>query len=434
MRATPIYTAKASAFVSLPSGNTAGELSQGVNFTQELMASFADLATRPVVMEKVIDELDLNTTPAKLARSVRARVSGGTVILEVLASSPSRQRAAAIANSVVANLDTVVRQVSPQRDDGRSTVEITPVGEATPPLYQSAPNTRRNVVAALLAGGLLGVAVAFARDRLDTRLRTSEDVSSRTSSPVLAELAETSDLKADVVAMRDRPLGTASEQFRRLRANLDFLRVARKPLALVITSAEAGEGKSSVALNLAVACAQGGDRVVLVDGDMRKPSLAGRLGLDSSLGLSTVLSGRSGLDDSLQSAGRGPGIDVITSGPVPPNPADLLDSPAMSDLLDELLLRYDVVMLDSPPVLPVVDAGVLGRQVAGALLVVRANRTRRESLDKAIVSLEQVGAKVLGTVVNGIAGSTAGHYYYAPKGGSDLPAAAKAPVPQDNAP
>lgn len=416
VRATPIYSAKSSVFVSIPTGNTAGELSQGSTYTQNLMQSFADLATRPVVMNAVIDDLDLDTTPVHLARKVDARVSGDTVILEVYASDSDPDQAAAIANSVVKNLAVAAAEVSTKRDDGTPSVEMTALGEATPPTYQSSPNKRRNVVAGVLAGLLLGIALAVAAAKLDTRVRTRRDVASRTSAPILAELADDSDMQRGVLAMRDKPLSPTAEAFRRLRANLEFLRVGGDPIAIVVTSAIAGEGKTSIALNLAVACAQGGDHVLLVDADLRKPTVGERLGLNEANGLSTLLAGRVTFDEAVVGGGRGLGIDVLPAGPIPPNPADLLSSHAMRELLNHALTSYDVILLDTPPVLPVVDAAVLSREVSGAVLVARLNRTKKESVAKAVESLGQIGGKLLGVVLNGIPrAGEAGYYRYQSK-------------------
>lgn len=410
-RATPSFTAKSSVFVSIPTGNTPGELSQGSTYAQNLMQSFADLATRPVVLNPVIEDLDLDATPASLARQIDARVTDETVILEIWANDTSPKRAAAIANSVVKELGTAVSEVSPKRDDGEPTIEMTALGNATAPEYPSSPNKRRNIAAGLLAGLLLGVALAVAAVKLDTRVRRPDDVTSKSPAPILAELWDDADLHRGVVAMRDKPLGATAESFRRLRANLEFLRVGGKPIAIVVTSAIAGEGKTSTTLNLAVACAQGGDRVLLIDADLRKPAVASRLGVDDVHGLSTLLTGRVSFPDSIRAGGRGLGIDVVTSGPVPPNPADLLGSQAMRDFLAFSLSTYDVVLIDTPPVLPVVDAAVLSRQVDGAVLVVRLNRAKKENVVKAFDSLGQVGVKMLGVVLNGARRSEASGYY-----------------------
>lgn len=420
--ATPVYTARSSVFVSLPSGNTPGELSQGSTYTQGQMASFAELATSPVVLSGVIEDLRLDTTTTALARTIDARVTGDTVILEISAADPDPDNAAAIANAVVTNLNEAAQSVSPKRDDGKPTVEMTAVGEATPPLHPSSPNTRRNVAAGLFAGLLLGIAAAVVREKLDTRVRSLEDITARSSAPLLAEIADDGDIARGSLVMRDKPLSPLAESFRRLRTNLEFLRVGGQPISVVVTSSIAGEGKSTTTLNLAHACAQGGDRVLLVDADLRRPMVAERLGLAGGHGLTSVLTGRARFADVVQRIGRGPSFDVVTSGAVPPNPAELLGSDAMKAFVMEAMTHYDVVLFDAPPILPVVDAAVLGRHVTGEVVVVRLNTATKEAVERAMGSLDQVGAKVLGVVVNGVqpsAGSGYYHYYAEPSRDGD---------------
>lgn len=416
LAATPIFTARASLFVSLPYGNTAGELSQGSTYTQGQMQSFAELASRPVVLAPVIDELKLDTTPTALARSISARVAGDTVILEISANDAVASVAADIANSVAKHLDIAAQDVSPRRDDGKPTVAMTPIGAAIPPQYPSSPNTRRNVAAALLAGLVLGMSAAVILSRLDTRVRDVEDVTAHTAAPLLAEVVEDSDLARGTVAMRDKPLSPIAESFRRLRTNLDFLRMGGGPLTAVITSSMASEGKSTISVNLAFACAHSGDRVLLIDADLRKPAVAPMLGLTGDVGLTNVLTGRVRFVDAVQSVGRGT-VHVLTSGPIPPNPAELLGSEAMRQLVTSLTTAYDVILLDAPPLLPVVDAAVLGRQASGVLVVVRLNQARKDSVRRALATLEQGGAKVLGVVVNAVQRSASGGYYYSAESG-----------------
>jgi capsular exopolysaccharide synthesis family protein len=426
-RATPSYTARSSVFVSIPTGNTAGELNQGSAYAQNLMESFADLATRPLVLERVISDLRLTETPTSLARRIDAQVAGDTVILEISADSTDPEGAAELANAVVRRLGDAAGAVSPKSADGKATVEMTALGRAIPPREPSSPNTRRNLAVGLMAGVLLGAAVAAVLAKLDTRVRKPQDVSRQTAAPILAELGAHADMERGVIAMRDKPLGPTAEEFRRLRANLEFLRVGGQPIAMVVTSAGAGEGKTSTTINLAIACAQNGDRVLLIDADLRKPTVAERLGLEQSVGLSTLLTQRISFEESVVHQVRALGIDVLTSGRIPPNPADLLSSSAMTDLLTSVLTSYDVVLVDTPPVLPVVDAAVLTRQVAGAVLVVRAHHTRKEAVGKAVESLSQVGGRLLGVILNSVERSRSAesyqHYRINPKQQNESPRA-----------
>lgn len=408
--ATPIYRASASVFFSLSYGNTPGELSQGAVYTQNQMESYAELATMPVVLGPVIDTLGLDTTPARLAGSVQAVAAPNTVILRIEASDPSPEAAADLANAVAAELGAAVQELSPSQAAQGSAVEAATVGEALPPSAPATPRTTRNALVALVAGLLGAFALAVVRDRFDTRVRRVSDVAALTEAPILAEVSADRALSDSRLVLRDNPLSRSADEFRRLRTNVAFLGVDRRPIAIVLTSAVAGEGKTTTTINLALACAEAGDRVLLIDGDLRRPSVADYLGLEGAAGLTTVLTGRASFDDVIQTT-TGDHLHVLTSGEVPPNPTQLLDSAGMAALLAEVSARYDVILCDSPPLLPVVDAAIIARAVAGAVLVTRAEIVHRDHVTRAIRSLEHVDARLLGVVVTGTAGVAAGSYY-----------------------
>lgn len=184
-----------------------------------------------------------------------------------------------------------------------------------------------------------------------------------------------------------------------LRTNLQFLDLGNQPKSFVITSAVPGEGKTSTATNLAIALAQAGKRVLLVDGDLRRPRVAKLLGLESAVGLTTVLVGRSDLADSIQ-VHQESGVHFLSSGPVPPNPTEILQARATHELFDALRGMYDHVVVDAPPLLPVADAAIMATDVDGAIIVVRHGKTTREQLGQAIARIDQVGGRTFGVVVN----------------------------------
>jgi capsular exopolysaccharide synthesis family protein len=179
----------------------------------------------------------------------------------------------------------------------------------------------------------------------------------------------------------------------------------------VISSSIPGEGKSTIAINLAVSLADSGSRVILVDADLRRPSIAEYVGIEGAVGLTTVLIGRAEVEDVVQPLGQ-TSLDLLPAGQIPPNPSELLGSMAMADLLEQLSGLYDMVLLDSPPLLPVTDAVVLSNLAGGAVVVVGADRIHRPQLLQSLESLETAGAHLFGIVMNKIARREAAAYAY----------------------
>jgi len=209
------------------------------------------------------------------------------------------------------------------------------------------------------------------------------------------------------------PLSPISEQFRTIRTNLQFASVDEALESVVVTSSEPSEGKSLTVANLAIVYAQQGKRVLLIDADLRKPTVHYTFRLDNLTGLSTVLVGEESFNNTVQVSDVD-NLDVITSGPIPPNPSELLGSKRMKHFIQEANRVYDLVIIDSPPVLAVTDAQVLANLVDGSLLVVRSGQTEYETAEKAKEALERSTSKLLGTVLNDLPkkGSSSYYYYY----------------------
>jgi capsular exopolysaccharide synthesis family protein len=398
---TPLYKSSASLFFSLQYGNTANDLAQGSTFTQDQMASYATLVTTPVVLDPVVESLDLPGSADDLARRVTATAPDNQVVLTITVSDTSPDRAAGIASAVADQLTQTVERVAPKNAEGKSTVEVSLVEPATVPRFQSAPNTRLNVVLGLFLGLVVAGAYVAGREVLDTRVRDAARLTALTDAPLLGSVP-THAGSATGVAMTDEPLGAQAEVFRQVATNVEFLRRDGEALQLVVSSSLPGEGKSTLALNLALALAEAGHRVLLVDADLRRPSIADKLDLAGAAGLSTVLIGRATLPDVVQEVGVH-GLHVLASGAVPPNPSQLLASSGVTDLFAEAARTYDVVVVDSPPILPVSDALLLSRFVTGTVLVTGSRRTRRNQLAETLRRMSTVEAPLLGVVLNQVA-------------------------------
>ena len=407
---TPTYKARSQVFVSVQTGETSSDLLQGSSFTQKQVKSYTALVTSPRVLAPVVAELDLPMSPETLASSVSADSPLDTVLINITATNDDPDLAAAIANATATSLATEVSALE-SRADGVSPVQISSVRTASVPQYTATPNTRLNLALGAVLGLAVGIGIAVLRHVLDTRIRDESDVRQVTDSSVIASIAFDDDAPDHPLIVQSHPHSQRAEAFRRLRTNLQFLDVDGRPGTIVVTSSLPGEGKSTTAINLAITLADAGSKVVLVDADLRRPSVAQYMGLEGNVGLTTVLIGRATTADVVQPWGNG-NLHVLPSGQVPPNPSELLGSTSMSTLLDALAAEYDVVLIDTPPLLPVTDAAILSRLAGGALVVVGADTLDRHQLTESMASLHNVGARVLGLVLNRSSRSQSDAYAY----------------------
>lgn len=209
------------------------------------------------------------------------------------------------------------------------------------------------------------------------------------------------------------PKSPVAEAYRTLRTNLQFSAPEDSLKSLMVTSAGPGEGKSTTLANLAVAQVQAGKRVLIIDADLRKPVQHKVFGLPNQVGLTNLLVGKAGLEQALAKDAV-PGLDLLTSGPIPPNPSELLGSSKMRDLLDQVQNQYDLVLMDSPPAVAVTDASIMSSLVSGVILVIRSRVTQNEMVREAKNLLEKANARLLGVVLNDVtySGDDYRYYYY----------------------
>ncbi len=295
-----------------------------------------------------------------------------------------------------------------------SPVEISVVRPAGVPTAPLSPRPKINLALGLLVGLALGVGAAVLRETLDMSVKSLDDVQDITGASPLGVVVEDPDAAGKPLLVHGDSHGPRAEAFRQLRTNLQYVDVDRPPRVVVVTSALPDEGKSTTSVNLASTLAPAGTRVVLVEADLRRPRVAHYLGIEGAVGLTDVLAGHCDLDVALQSWGRDL-FSVLPSGPLPPNPSEVLNSQHMQELLKVLEGRFDVVLVDSPPLLPVTDAAVLARAGDGAIIVVRHGRTTKEQLARTVATLQAVDARLLGTVLNRVPrrGPDASYYGYA---------------------
>lgn len=410
-RQTTTYESHSSVLVSVQSAGTVGDASTGATYAQQIVKTYADVATKPFVLNRVIESLGLRTTPAALAEDVTVTAATDATLITVSVRATSPDRAAAIANGVSQQLGRTVDAVTPTTTGQSSLVKMTVVEGARPDPVPVSPNWALIVAVGFIAGAALTIAVVVLRAAFDTRVRRTEDAQAAVDRPVLGRITRSSAVRKHPLIVRHDPHGRVAESFRTLRTNLQYLDVDASSQSIVVSSPSAGEGKTTTAVNLALTIADAGARVVVVDADLRRSQLGAALELETAVGLTDVLVGRVTLDDALQGWGDG-ALMVLPAGATPPNPSELLQGPAMANLLHALEGRFDVVLIDAPPLLPVSDAVILGTRTAGTILVCAVGATARGQLREAADKVEQVGGRVLGLVLTKVpaVGSAAATY------------------------
>jgi len=290
------------------------------------------------------------------------------------------------------------------------------VNAAEVPETPARPRPARNAAIGLILGVLFGIGVALMLDYLDDSIKTKEEFERAVPNlPVLAMIPAVGGWKtkdeAKVVSIIE-PSSVAAEAYRTLRTSIQFLGVDRPLRALHVTSANAEEGKTTTLANLGVALARAGARVVIVCSDLRRPRIHEMFGLTNRVGFTSVLLGEVSLAQALQKV---PGVErlyLLASGPLPPNPSELLQSRRAAEAFDHLKADGNFILIDSPPILPVTDGLVLAKRVDGTVMVCAASRTGRKEFARAVEMLAQVDAPVIGAVLNGVTEETGYGYKY----------------------
>jgi non-specific protein-tyrosine kinase len=407
-----------------------GSLSTAIQagaLSQQRVQSYANL----LPSRRVVGQITTGDDIKRVQENITVEAIPGTVLLRATVTDTDPARAARLANALGGAFTRLVEEIEqplPARKgkhaekgtekDGRSprkndhpNVKVTVVDQADVPKEPISPRPLVNLALALLTALVVAMASLVLRDRMDTTIKASEVLHEASKGSVLGIIGYERDARRHPLILRDRGRSSRSEAFRALRTNLQFIGVDRQPKSLVVTSCLPGEGKSSTSANLAITLAQAGWRVLLVDGDLRRPRIPNYLGIEGATGLTDVLIGRARLENAIQIWGES-GLAVLPSGQIPPNPSELLGSNGMRTLLSELTESYDMVIIDAPPVLPVTDAVALAAICDGALLIARYGKTRREHVVRAVEMLTSINARLVGTVLNFAPAMTSQYYGY----------------------
>jgi len=280
------------------------------------------------------------------------------------------------------------------------------------------PRTNLNTLLAAIVGAMVAVGMAFLIEYLDDTVKSPDDVEQATHLPTLGTIVRfpKSELKDEGPIAAARPKSAIAEGYRVLRTNLQFsaMGIAKSGVLLQVTSAQPLEGKTTTLVNLGVSLAQAGKRVLLVDSDLRRPALHKQFNLPKEVGLTSLLLEQEADIERVIQGTKVEGLQVLTTGRIPANPAEVLDFPETTALLQRLKGMADYVLLDSPPVLSVADASILAQKVDGVLMVVETGRTRTEMFQRAVATLEGVKARLVGAVLNKVSvrSGAYGYYYY----------------------
>ncbi|WP_206445674.1 polysaccharide biosynthesis tyrosine autokinase [Agrococcus sp. KRD186] len=407
---TPTYSASTQVFVSVQSGDTTAELAQGNTYTLSRVATYANLVDSQRVLDGVVQSLQLDETNADLDSRISASTVPETTIIEITATSDEPAEAAALADATAASLAETVSSIE-ARPELASPVQLAVVEQATVPTAPISPRTMINVALGALIGFALAAGFALLREVLDTRIRNERDVRAVTPAPLLGAIAFDPKAKQRPLIVHSDPQSPRSESFRTLRTNLQFIEVDDGSRTLVVTSSMPGEGKSTTTANLALALADAGQTVILVDADLRKPKIADYMNLDGGVGLTDVLIGRVELVDAVQQWGT-KSLYVLPAGRIPPNPSELLGSKAMATLIKDLQAEFDWVMFDAPPLLPVTDAAVLSKHVESVIVVASAGKATKGQLENAMQLLETADSEISGVVLTMVPTRGADAYGY----------------------
>lgn len=418
---TPVYVAGASGYVSSTGVEDLGTSTLGDSLARSKVPTYLEIAGWRTVAEHTIEELDLSTRPEDLVQRIEVSNPDGTTIIKVSAEGSTPEEARALAEAWIDGMKTEVDKIDGNGTEGSAPVTILPGDEASLPNSPSFPDVQTAVIVGGILGFGFGIAFAMIRTVSDRRIRAADDVEARTgvavvgTIPIVPGLDDESRLIDSSASGVTGKNGTfaVSEALRALRTNLQFMDVDHPPRTIVVTSPLPGDGKSTVACNLALTLAAGGSMVVLVDGDLRRSTVAKTMGLPGGAGLSDVLAGRASLAEVLQRTPRSNNLLVLAAGSVPPNPSEVLGSERMHTLLADLT-KHATVIIDAPPLLPVTDGAVLTHQADGALIVVTLRKTTFDLLDKALDTLRKARGRPLGIVLNRapLRGADAAAYSY----------------------
>lgn len=392
---TPTYQGTAKLLVVAKTDPRGGVSSayEGALLSQQLVKSFAQILESRATAEVALQLDPQPLTPSQLQGKVHAEPVIDTLLIDLSVEDTDPTRAKRLTNTVAR---AFIRTL-PKLQTG-SALRVSLVEPALAPTEPVRPRTKLNIALGLVLGLMIGSGLAFLLEFLDRSVKTPEELEAAAGAPVVGTIPPFRAVKQPI-PVAEQPRTAAAEAFRKLRTNFAFLGVDRESICCVVTSPASGDGKSTVIANLGIALAQAGQRVALVDADLRKPTLHKIFDLPQRVGTTTVLLQKASVHDALQHLGSDLPA-VLTSGQLPPNPSELLGSRHMEELLAELRSAFEVVLVDCAPLLPVTDPMVVSQFTDGVLLIARSGVTTRDQAAAARAACIKAGATVFGAALN----------------------------------
>lgn len=375
------------------------QMSSISSYISTQIATYPQLVKTEAVLQPVIDKLGLNMTVAQLADAVTASNPSKTFMVDITVETKDPKLSAELANEVASSLSEQVsalgssaKQISP--------VQLSVVQQAQTPTSASSPKVAMYLAVGLVLGLIVGIVAALLKDIMYTKVASTDDVRSLTGASSLGSIPDDESLDGNKPAVVSEPNGAIAEDYRRIRTNLSFLRSGSSTThgqLIVITSVSPSEGKTTTSTNVAAALAEDGKSVLLIDADLRHPSVAHKIGIEGNVGLTHILSGQASPTEVVQKYWR-PNLHILPAGKRPANASILLNSDLMKQLVDQALTQYDYVIIDTTPLSVANDATVFGTWAGGVVLVTGKGVTEKKELQDVARSLKNVDVPLLGFI------------------------------------
>jgi len=402
------YSATARLYVSFPPTNNPQEAVSALQLRQDLLSSYTKVLVAEATTSKIADKIHHFLTPEQIKARISASVVLNTLLIDVKATGDKPGFTQALADAAATSLTQVIPELEKQKSGG---ITASVIDHAGFPRDPTAPKPQKNITIGAVFGLLAGLALALAVDSLDRTIKTPAQAIAAFNAPVIGSIPRERRIPGDPLVATKGAGSPAAEAYRALRTSVRFRDMGKRLSTILVTSPAAGDGKTTVASNLAIAISQDGAKVILIDCDLRRTKLNDVFDLPEGPGLTSVLLGRTSLAEALTPFS--PTLSILQAGPSLVYPSEALGSTAMVAVLKEASSAADVVILDAPPVLPVTDPVVLAALVDGTIMVSRWGRTSFHAAEATRLAMENTrgAADVVGVVLNAEGGGRSSNYY-----------------------